>query len=387
MSRARRRSPPENIRILRDRSASFSSANSLLESLKRPDMAKRHLQYLHRHESVPRRTVEWLESLSPEQRVKLRLATNSTVDRLVALTQDWTRFKGRRHLLTGTFMVLPQIGRPMPEMISFLGQGEPSGTSHHMFKTREFQGLEDVALVFEGCAAKRKRISGNDYMLYSPIGRVTILEGVFQDGWWYENSHHPDVICPRGGARRIRRLNSRSWFGPIVRSSFKLRSLDSKIIPPMGDEANTEQKCSLYVRWDVLQSRFGVLVELPEQRHPTGNEVLLLPARKEEPIKKSIVLGRELRVALRQMVESRTKEFIFSPKSLADMHDQELAMGFHVIGGQEHAITEQVRDLVSLTTDWIYMQSGVTYTIDDWHRTYLRLCDALGVPRRGKGSS
>lgn len=369
------------IRILREKGLDFRLAKILIDGIQRSGIDGRHFGSMARSNQIPKDTADWLAGLSQEERARLRILGNEMADSLFSTGKGWVRFKAARHIMTGTFIAYPEPGMGMPRKIEFIQKGETGTVRRHVFYSKSYEGLRGAALVFDDPAVHDRvhRGTREPMSIYEPKGKVALIKDYLSGSGWYLNDHDPQMLAPLVEQRYVSRLSPSAWFGPIVRSAFKVFTSYGAVSEPRNHEGNKLQKKSLYVGYDPTRSVFGVLIELPGEPLRECREAIITAHLKERP-GEAPVLSTEAMREIYGILSARTIQFIGSPSETARLPDEDLVGRFHGIGHGNPSWHEALRSEVSEVSYWQYLQLSRSHTLDEWHSTYSRLCSALGVP-------
>jgi len=370
-------------RMLLERGASFQRANELVEGIHRetgmsPDTKRMTLQ----GDRVPKETIEWMLSLSDEEITRVRIATNRTLDCIIVQDKTWPAFKSARHLLSNTIIAFPEAGKPMPKRLMWSEELDPFEDTRHILDTSQFAGM-DAAIVFDDWYIERASAGRiKDDYIYRPRGEVVVLKDFPKASRIYSNKDDPDVICPRGERRFISRFTSEAWFGPIVRSPYKIRMVNDAIARPFEQEGNKTDKMSIYTGYSLENAVFGVLVELAPKKN-AEKPVQKPKPRPDMPGAEKLVLDAVAEKAKFLAIEA-TRFFILNPDKIEDQSfsGKELAGPLFDIAKNQPVLQDALREEIRTSVFWTYLQTHPRYTIMEFAKTFYRVCDALGIPEK-----
>jgi len=337
-------------------------------SIKKPEIAElvRFLKY-----KVPRSALRWLSFLNQEQKTKVRIATNSTLDGLYS-GNEWTLLSSGGCVLSSTILVYPKAGQRMPGLVE---------TSYNNRKclvyTKNFQGESNIAIAFEDYDVSiNKDRSGSDVITYTPKGMIFVIRHFPRISDWYMIRNGSEILGEVGTCRFIQRTDE-AWVGPIFRSHETVKEFSTAI----NDKG---ARVSLYA-CPTRKDMFGLVMEAPvfqEKASEPEKQMAFFnhPVKAPQPAQKREFSIRDIG-DLTDVVINRTMTYIQNPDLLrVSFHPaEEVGAKYALIGRIDRDIEGTIREIVRGTVSLTYLNNTNGYTAELFAMTFWKICDALGV--------
>jgi len=324
---------------------------------------------------VPNSAFRWLASLSSEEQAKLRIATNKTLDRLFAQSEEWTRYQSGGSLMSDTILAYPAACERIPGQIETI-----INHTRSIIYTKDFKGESGIGLAFEDFEIdfdKDKR--GNDVMLYRPKGRIEIIRDFPQMSGWHLISGEESSFLGEAGSKRYIKRAAEAWVGRIIRTYSNTLLFDWL---NMGGQT---VRLTLYA-CNVSKDKFGLIVQLPpvaeeKKENECGPKQIKLDyAPKQKPAKKEF--GEETMRMLKETVAKRTLFYIENPKLLQVDLAPETEVGEELayIAQGEKGLQDKLRENIRGLMGWVFLQNSIDHTAMQFAETFWKISEALGIP-------
>jgi len=347
---------------------------------------------------VPKSAFRWLASLTSEEQAKLRIATNRTLDRIFAQSEEWTRYQSGGSLISDTILAYPASCERIPGQIETI-----SDHTRSIIDAKDFKGESGIGLAFEDFEIDfDKDKKGNDVMLYRPKGRIEIIRDFPQMSGWHLISGDADRVYARSipgasasqvdsrsgdepsflgeaGSKRYIKRAAEAWVGRII------RTYSNTLLFDWLNMSGSTVRLTLYA-CHVSKDKFGLLVQLPlvaeekkeEERGP--KQIKLDYSPKQQPAKKKF--SDDTMRLLKSVVAKRTLFYIQNPDRLGVDIEPEIEVGQVLanIAKGEKELQDKLRDNVRGLMGWIFLQNCRDHTVMQFAETFWKVSDALGIP-------
>jgi hypothetical protein len=317
---------------------------------------------------TPNAALRWLASLSPEEIASIRIARNCTLDGIYG-GNDWQRLSPGGAILSGTVMAYPAAYSPMPAKIEHC-----MGYIRSVIDTSAYAGERSIALAFDDFEVSFSKDGKSEIHIYRPKGPVTVLSQFPQRCEWMAADCDTPVLGLPGGIYLERA--GHGWVGQIFRTHSEVDVMD-------GLPANEHKARRTIYAKPSLKERFGLVLEavlsqnaaaLPHAKEPAPETVRFVG-----PMPSSLPPEKEK--MLRRIAETLTLAHITMPETLRHDSPPVALVGkeFALIAQGNARLAESIKPLVSMAVGWTYLQNKLDYTVEDFARSFWKICGALGV--------